>query len=399
MNIPFFLPDISQQDIDAVVEVLKSGWITTGPKVLQFEYDLAHYSGCSAVVCMSSATAALEIALRVFGVGPGDEVVTTPYTYAASANVVLHLGAKPVFVDVADDSFNIDSAGLAAAINKKTKAVIPVDIGGLPCNYPAIHEVLESRRALFKPKTPFQEILGRPLILADAAHSLGARMNSNTMSAVYADISAYSFHAVKNLTTAEGGALCLGDFWAGSHQKLAQEARLFALHGQNKDALTKQKAGQWRYDILFPGYKCNMTDIQAALGISQLSRYPRNMEERKKICTVYTERLQKFPRAILPVFEEHGSQSSYHLYMLRIADLDEAGRDAVIEDLAGQGIALNVHFQPLPLLATYKNLGYDIKDYPKAYSQYANEISLPLYPTLTEDQIDRVVQTLSPYLQ
>lgn len=399
MGIPFFLPDISQQDIDAVVEVLRSGWITTGPKVQQFESELAAYTQCHSTVCMSSATAALEIALRIYGVGPGDEVITTPYTYAASANVILHLGAKPVFVDVAKDSFNIDPDGIARAITSKTKAIIPVDIAGFPCDYPVIQDVVKSKKSLFQAGSDFQEILGRPLILADAAHSFGARITPQEMSARYADMTAFSFHAVKNLTTAEGGALCFAqDCWSGCEEELVREARLLVLHGQNKDALSKQKAGQWRYDILCPGFKCNMTDIQAALGISQLARYEANLSARKEILYLYDQRLRLFPRAILPEFTKDGVQSSYHLYALRVAGCGEQERDALITDLAGQGITLNVHFQPLPLLSAYKNLGYCMEDYPHAYAQYENEISLPLYPTLTESQVDIVVQALSGYL-
>ena len=399
MNIPFFQPDITQQDIDAVVAVMKSGWITSGPQLQLFESQLSSYTQCPFVVCMSSATAALEIALHIFGVGPGDEVITTPYTYAASANIILHVGAKPVFVDVEEGSFNIDPAKIAKAITKRTKAIIPVDIGGLPCDYRAIREAVESKKSSFRAKTPEQKFLGRPLILADAAHSLGSKMDPLTMAASCADMAAFSFHAVKNLTTAEGGALCFSRIWADMLTDMVKETRLLVLHGQNKDALSKQKLGQWRYDILCPGFKCNMTDMQAALGISQLSRYEQNMQARKKICDMYNQKLSKLPLAILPCFKKGGVESSYHLYMLRVRGLTEAARDRVMEDLAHQDITLNVHFQPLPLLTAYKDLGYRMKDYPIAYAQYANEMSLPLYPSLRESHIDAVVQALSRYLK
>ncbi len=399
MNIPFFQPDITQQDIDAVVAVLKSGWITSGPQLQLFESQLSSYTQCPAVVCMSSATAALEIALHIFGVGPGDEVITTPYTYAASANVILHVGAKPVFVDVQEGSFNIDPEKIAAAITKRTKAIIPVDIGGLPCDYQAIRQAVESKKSRFRPQTREQKFLGRPLILADAAHSLGARMDRLTMAASCADMAAFSFHAVKNLTTAEGGALCFSRIWGDMLSDIVKETRLLILHGQNKDALAKQKLGQWRYDILCPGFKCNMTDIQAALGISQLSRYEENMQKRKKLCDLYHERLSKFSLSILPCLKKEAVESSYHLYMLRMRGLSEAARDRVMEDLAHQNITLNVHFQPLPLLSVYKDLGYRMRDYPNAYAQYANEISLPLYPSLREKELDAIVQALARYLK
>ncbi|MGL4524543.1 MAG: DegT/DnrJ/EryC1/StrS family aminotransferase [Spirochaetia bacterium] len=399
MTIAFFCPDITEGDVEAVVDVLRSGWITSGPQVAEFEKLLTHYSQTQWACAMFSATAALEIALKIYGVGPGDEVITTPYTYAATANVIVHLGAKPVFVDVLPGAFNIDPAEVGLAITEKTKAIIPVDIGGLPCDYHLILKFLNDRKYLFSAKNKFQEHLGRPLILSDAAHSLGARMADGKMAAQYADVTAFSFHAVKNLTTAEGGALCLSSIWGVLGEDFLREAKLWSLHGQSKDALSKQKGGEWRYDIIHPGYKCNMTDIQAALGLSQLKRYAQNLERRREIFAQFSTQLGPLSRAIIPDWIDSQAVSSYHLFPLRIKGMSEPCRDKLIYDIYAKGISLNVHFQPLPLLTAYKKMGYHMQDYPWAYDQYQNEVSLPLYPQLTQDQIDYIIQNLKPYLE
>ncbi len=397
-NIPFSPPDIHESDIAAVVQVLRSGWITTGKKTKQFEQEIASFSQVERVACMSAATHALGIALRMFGVKSGDEVITTPYTYASSANVIVHLGAIPVFVDIDETTFNIDPEAIAKAITTKTKAIIPVDFAGLPANYPKIKEIIEQHAHLFTPEHPLQQALGRPLILADAAHSIGATIN-NKPAACYADMSVFSFHAVKNVTSAEGGALCLKSLNNISADDLYRQAMLHSLNGQTKDALSKSMGNGWQYDILFPGQKCNMTDIQAALGSSQLSRYPNMIKQRKQTFMYYNMLLKDLPGVILPIGQQNGVESSYHIYPVRFKYMTEDQRNSCINEASKNGISLNVHFQPLPLLTAYKNLGYNMQDYPKAWQAYSAEISLPLHSQLTHMQVERISQFLYSYIK
>lgn len=394
MKIPFSPPRIDERTIEAVAGVLRSGWITTGPRVKRFEEMITEYTGCGATVCLNSASAGLELVLRWFGVGPGDEVIVPAYTYSASANVVVHCGATPVFVDSGPD-FNLDPAAVGRAITPRTKVVMPVDIGGWPCDYAALWEAILSPAALeaFVPATEAQHKLGRILMLADAAHSFGAVYQGRRIGTA-ADISVFSFHAVKNLTTAEGGAVCLnlpdvfkpGDEAAGLRTK--------SLHGQSKDAFSKMNNPGWRYDILEPGYKCNMTDIQAAMGIVELERYEEQLDRRRKIMERYDAAFSGDPRFTTPRWKDGDSRSSFHLYMLRLNNISEALRDAVIASVFAREVAVNVHFVPLPMMTYYRNAGYDIKDYPGAYQCYACEISLPVYYDLSPEMQELVIASL-----
>jgi dTDP-4-amino-4,6-dideoxygalactose transaminase len=448
--VPSSRPDINEDDIARVVETLRSGWITTGPRVREFEAALAAWLDVPYTLCLNSATAGMELILRVLGIGPGDEVITTAYTYAATANIIRHLGARAVLVDTLPDDFAIDPKAVAAAMGPRTKAIIPVDFAGWPCEYAALAAAAEDARAGFAPANPWQEAFGRPIILADAAHSLGSRYGGKRVSR-YCDFAVYSFHAVKNLTTAEGGAIAFrgfpfGQTLAPAHasaaaDEFARQLRLMALHGQTKDALAKEQAGSWEYDIEVCGYKHNMTDMQAALGIGQLARYELNLARRKAIAEMYVEGLRD-ARFIPPLWAQPSGtpakkgepetgtgsglaladrppwlardalhpgsrgegfpprtqnsiarETSYHLYPLRLAGYSLEKRNALIARLADAGIAANVHYKPLPLFTAYKD-EYRMEDFPNAYAHYVHEITLPLWPGMSEEQIDWVIAKL-----
>lgn len=391
-NIPFSPPDITQAEIDEVCAALRSGWITTGPRTKEFEKQIAAYCGTAHAVCLNSATAALELTLRALGIGPGDEVITSAYTYTASASPIVHVGATPVLVDVAKDSFEMDYFALSAAITEKTKAIIPVDIGGMVCDYDRVFTIVEERKSLFHAANAVQAQIGRIAVVADGAHSFGA-VRHGLRTGNIADFTTFSFHAVKNLTTAEGGAVTWRSALGLDGEALYKEYMLMSLHGQSKDALSKMKAGAWEYDIVAPLYKCNMTDIMAALGLVQLKRYPALLEKRYALVREYNRLLSDLP-VLLPRHLTEGMTSSCHLYPLRLKGKDAAARNAVIEKMALQGIATNVHYKPLPLLTAYKNLGFRMEDYPNAYAQFANEITLPLYSTLTCEEVGRVCTAL-----
>ena len=393
-KITFSPPDITEREIAEVVDTLRSGWITTGPKTKKFEDEIAKYCGTKKSVALNSATAAMELALRLFDIGEGDEVITSAYTYTASASVVYHCGAKIILADTKKGEFNIDPKEIEKLITPRTKAIIPVDIAGLPADYTEIFEVVEKKRNIFNAKKgTYQEKLGRILVLADSAHSFGSDYKEKKIGSV-ADITSFSFHAIKNLTTAEGGALTWnlpGNF---DNEEIYKEIMLLALHGQNKDALAKLKAGAWKYDIVMPGYKCNMTDIMASIGLVQLQRYNGEILKKKEELVSYYEKYlgDLTDKIELPIFKNDIKESCKHLYMIRLKNQDEEKRNEVIAKLGENDIATNVHFQPLPLLTAYKKLGFKIEDYPNAYNQYKNEISLPLHDFLTEDDIKYICE-------
>jgi dTDP-4-amino-4,6-dideoxygalactose transaminase len=392
--IPFSPPRVDQKTIDAVTEVLKSGWITTGPKTRELEEKINDYCQSKRTLCLNSWTNAAELVLRWFGVGPGDEVILPAYTYAATANIVIHVGATPVMVDVVDYNINIEA--IRKAITNRTKVIMPVDIAGLPCDYDAIMGLVKEKeiQGLFQPAHVCQHQLGRILVLNDAAHSFGAVYKGRKVGN-QCDVAGFSFHAVKNLTTAEGGAVTLNLPEPFDNTEIWTALNRSALHGQTKDALSKTKAGQWRYDIVEPGYKCNMTDLQAAIGLVELARYDEDtLVRRKEICDYYTAAFKHLPHFTTPVFQDAHRTSCYHLYMLRINNATEAQRDAIIQFAADQGVSTNVHFQPLPLLSYYKGLGYNMSDYPQAWACYENEISLPVYYDLSNEQLDRVIESI-----
>lgn len=389
MNIPFSPPDISEREAKAVAEVLRSGWITTGPKTKEFERRIAEHCHTSKAVCLNSATSCMELILRILGIGPGDEVITSAYTYTASASVICHVGATPVLVDTAPDSFEMDYDALSKAITTRTKVIIPVDIAGIVCDYERILEIAEGKRSLFTPANDIQKAFGRVIVLADAAHAFGASRNGR-MCGEIADFTSFSFHAVKNLTTAEGGALTWRDVDGLDNEYLYKQFMLYSLHGQSKDAFAKTQLGAWEYDILYPAYKCNMTDITAAIGLVQLDRYPELLQRRREIIGKYDSALKGCNLQILDHFTDK-SQSSGHLYFARMLGKSEAERNSVIVKMAERGISTNVHYKPLPMMTAYRNIGFDIKDFPNAYKQYACEITLPLHTRLTDEQIDFVV--------
>lgn len=394
--IPFSPPRIDQLIIDEVIAALKSGWITTGPRTKKFEKELAEFCGVNSVLCLNSATAGLELVLRWFGVKEGDEVIVPAYTYCATANVVMHCGAKPVMVDVNKGDFNISIEKIRAAITDKTKVIIPVDFGGLPCDYDAFNNLLAEGylHKRFKPTSLEQENLGRILVLSDAAHSLGSYYNNKPAGSL-TDITVFSFHAVKNLTTAEGGAIAFNLPAPFDNEKLYQQFCIKSLHGQNKDALAKTQKGNWKYDVVEAGYKCNMTDLQAAIGLIELTRYKNDtLKKRKYICDLYSSLLAQNNWAEIPIFKTEISESSYHLFPLRIKGISEKQRDEIIQEIFNKEVSVNVHFQPLPLLSFYKNLGYRIEDYPTAYDNYSREISLPVYYDLTDTQIETIVNAV-----
>lgn len=391
-NIAFSPPDITDAEISEVIQAMKSGWITTGPRTKLFEQKIADYIGVNKVACLNSATAAMELTLRILGIGPGDEVITTAYTYTASAAVIYHVGAKIVLADVTSDSFEMDYDKLADLITEKTKAIIPVDIAGKMCDYDAIYNVVESKRELFKPNNDLQRLFNRVIVIEDAAHAFGAERKGFNCGQV-ADFTCFSFHAVKNITTAEGGAVTwrndigLDDNW------LYKQFMLYSLHGQSKDALAKTQKGAWEYDIILPAYKCNMTDILAGLGLIQLSRYDGLMKRRREIIEKYDKALQ--PLGVQSI-KHYGPDfaSTGHLYLARIPGIGDAERNQIIVKMAEAGIACNVHYKPLPMFTAYKALGFDIKDYPNAYKQYVNEITLPLHTLLSNDDVEFVCISL-----
>lgn len=391
--IPFSPPRIDQRVIEEVTAALQSGWITTGPRTKLFEKKISAYCGCKTTVAVNSWTAGMEVLLRWWGVGPGDEVIIPVYTYCASANVVLHTGAIPVMVDISGEDFNISVEKINAAITEKTKVIMPVDISGYPCDYDAIYALVEAKRTLFSPSNEKQKKLGRMLVAADAAHSFGATYKGKVSGAI-ADVTCFSFHAVKNLTTAEGGAICFNLPDGFDHEEIYKEFCIKILHGQSKDALAKAQKGAWRYDVLEPGFKCNMTDLQAAIGLIELERYQENLDRRKTIFDAYDDGFKQTSWAITPVHQTSDKKTCYHLYQLRIADTSEEQRDAIIQEIFEQDVSVNVHFQPLPLLTAYKNLGYKMEDYPEAWNKYSTEISLPVYFNLTDEQVQQVINAV-----
>jgi dTDP-4-amino-4,6-dideoxygalactose transaminase len=396
-NIPFSPPDISDVEIEEVIKALKSGWITTGPRTKEFEKRIAEFVGVNKAVCLNSATAAMELTLRILGVGPGDEVITSAYTYTASASIIDHVGAKIVLVDTAPDSFEMDYSKLSDAITEKTKVIIPVDIAGKMCDYDTIYEILESKKGLFKPNNDLQSLFNRVIVMADAAHAFGAKRKGRNCGQV-ADFTCFSFHAVKNLTTAEGGAVIWNSDFGLDDEWIYKQFMLYSLHGQSKDALAKTQKGAWEYDIVYPAYKCNMTDIVASIGLIQLNRYEGNVNRRKEIIEMYDNELLSLG---IQTLKHYGSNyaSSGHLYLARIPGIEERERNEIIIKMANVGVSCNVHYKPLPMFTAYKNLGFDIKDYPNAYRQYVNEISLPLHTLMCDEDVEYVIESLRSILR
>ncbi len=389
-NILFSPPDISQMEIDEVVDTLKSGWITTGPKTKRFENQIAQYCHTSKAVCLNSQTACAELTLRILGIGPGDEVIVPAYTYTASCSVIIHVGATPIIVDSLKDSVMLDYEAVSRAITPKTKAIIPVDIAGIMVDYEKLMSIVLDKKDLFTPNNDIQRAMGRIAICADGAHSFGAKRNGQ-ISGSMADFTSFSFHAVKNLTTAEGGAVVWKDIEGISNDDIYKQYMLLSLHGQSKDALAKTKLGAWEYDIVAPNYKCNMTDIMASLGIAQLNRYPDILKRRKEIIQMYNEGLKDLNVSVLPHFTDV-NESCGHLYLVRILNFDEKERNEFIIKMAELGVATNVHYKPLPMHTGYKNLGFDIKDYPNAYNLYKNEVTLPLHTCLSDEDVLYVIE-------
>ena len=387
--IPFSPPDITDLEIGEVIEALKSGWITTGPRTKQLEKNIAEWVGTEKCVCLNSQTACAEMALHVMGIGPGDEVITSAYTYTASASVIAHVGAKIVLVDVQEDSLEMDYDALEAAINENTKAIIPVDLAGIPCDYDRIFEIVERKKHIFRPNNEIQTALGRVAVMADTAHAFGAKRQGKMIGSV-ADFSSFSFHAVKNLTTAEGGALTWRTIPGISNDDVYKKLQLLSLHGQSKDALAKTKLGAWEYDIIGTYYKCNMTDVAAAIGLKQFERYPDMLKRRREIIERYDAALKPLGVETLPHYTDKW-ESSGHLYLTRIPGISAEERNEIITKMAERGVACNVHYKPLPLHTAYKNLGFDIADYPNAYAHFANEITLPLHTCLTNEDVDYVI--------
>ena len=397
MNIPFSPPDISDIEIEEVISALKSGWITTGPKTKEFEKQITEYCGSDKTVCLSAATTALEMTLRVLGIGKGDEVIVPAYTYTASCSVICHVGATPVMIDSQIDREEMDYSKMADAITEKTKAIIPVDIAGILCDYDKIYEVIESKKDFFTPSNELQKAFNRIIIVDDCAHGFGAIQNGKRAGSI-ADFSCFSFHAVKNLTTAEGGAVTWNAHEGIDSEELYKKYQIYSLHGQTKDALEKTQKGSWEYDILIPAYKCNMTDVQAGIGLGQLKRYDSLLKRRHEIVKKYEEAF-KDTRVIIPRHTGKNHSSSAHLFLARLKDVGLKERNEIIVKMEEQGISTNVHYKPLPLLTAYKNLGFDIKDYPNAYNLFENEISLPIYSTLTDEEVDYICQNLLEILK
>ncbi|MCC6700191.1 MAG: DegT/DnrJ/EryC1/StrS aminotransferase family protein [Fluviicola sp.] len=393
--IPFSPPRIDQRVIDEVTAALTSGWITTGPRTKLFEKQLTAYCGNKCTVAVNSWTAGMEVLLRWWGIGPGDEVIIPAITYCASANVIVHTGATPVMVDLNPEDFNVSVEGIRKAITPRTKAIMPVDIAGFPCDYDAIFALVNEPaiKAMFQPNSDYQQQLGRILIAADAAHSFGATYNGKRSGSI-ADVSCFSFHAVKNLTTAEGGTMSINLPDGFDHEEIYKELCIKILHGQSKDALAKAQKGNWRYDVVEPGYKCNMTDIQAAIGLVELDRFQENLDRRKAICLAYNAGFENDSWALLPKMKDEKRETCYHLYQLRIAGATEPQRDAIMQEIFDQDVSVNVHFQPLPILTAYKNRGYKMEDYQEAWNKYSNEITLPVYFDLTDDQVQTVINAV-----
>lgn len=390
MKIAFSPPDISEAEIQEVAEALRSGWITTGPRTKELERQIAEYVGVKKCACLNSQTACAEMALRVMGIGPGDEVITSAYTYTASASVIDHVGAKIVLVDTQKDSYEMDYEQVAAAITERTKAIIPVDLGGVPCDYDRLFQIVEEKKALFAPSGELQSALGRVAIMADAAHSFGAQWHGQKTGSI-ADFSSFSFHAVKNFTTAEGGALTWRTIKGIDDETIYRQIQLLSLHGQSKDALAKTQLGAWEYDIVGPWYKCNMTDIMAAMGLAQMKRYEGMLARRKEIIGQYDAALKPLGIEVLAHYAEQYA-SSGHLYLTRVPGITGEQRNAIITKMAERGVACNVHYKPLPMHTAYKNMGFDIQNYPNAYAHFINEISLPLHTCLTQEQIAYVIE-------
>ena len=391
MDVLFSPPDITESEIAEVVDTLRSGWITTGPKTKLFEKNIAEFCHTSKAVCLNSATACSEMALRALGIGPGDEVITSAYTYTASASVVCHVGAKLVLVDTGKNSYEMDYDKLEAAITEKTKAVIPVDLAGIVCDYKRIFEILERKKHLFQPANKIQRQIGRVAVVADGAHAFGAAREGKHCGEI-ADFTSFSFHAVKNLTTAEGGALVWRDIDGIDNEELYKQFMLFSLHGQSKDALAKTQLGAWEYDIVAPYFKCNMTDIMASIGLAQLERYPAILARRKEMIKMYDK---SFEGENIEHLHHYGKDfsSSGHLYITRLPGKTRKECNEIITRMAEKGIATNVHYKPLPMLTAYKNLGFDIADYPNAYEMFSNEITLPLHTKLTDEEVEYVIKS------
>lgn len=397
MKIPFSPPDITELEIEQVVEALKSGWITTGPKTKALEQKIADFCGTDKAVCLNSQTACAEMALRVLGIGPGDEVIVPAYTYTATASVVCHVGAKLVMVDIQPDSLEMDYDQLETAITENTKVIIPVDLAGIPCNYDRIFSIVEKKRGLFTPSNDIQRAMGRISVNTDAAHAFGASWHGKRVGSI-ADFTAFSFHAVKNLTTAEGGALTWRDIPGIDNEAIYKQIQLLSLHGQSKDALAKTQLGAWEYDIVGPWYKCNMTDVAAAMGLAQMQRYDALLSRRKDIIQRYDAAFKPLGVQVLKHYTED-YQSSGHLYITRIPGITSDQRNEIIIRMAEQGIACNVHYKPLPMMTAYKNLGFDIADYPNAYRYFANEITLPLHTKLTNNEVQYVMDAYCAILK
>ncbi len=390
MNIKFSPPDITELEVEEVAAALKSGWITTGPRTKQLEKEVAGFCGVDRAVCLNSQTACAEMALRLLGIGEGDEVITTAYTYTASASVVCHVGAKLVLVDTQKDSLEMDYAALERAITPRTKAIIPVDLAGIPCDYDRIFKIAEDKKLLFTPKTEMQRAIGRVAILADTAHAFGAEWHGERVGSI-ADFSSFSFHAVKNFTTAEGGALTWKHIEGIDDEEIYHTVQLYSLHGQSKDALAKTQLGAWEYDIVGTWYKCNMTDIAAAMGLAQFKRYPGMLKRRREIIDRYDKAFKPLGVKVLPHYTAEHS-SSGHLYITRVPNITGEQRNEIIKIMAERGIACNVHYKPLPMHTAYKNLGFDIKDFPNAYANFENEITLPLHTCLTDEEVEYVIK-------
>ena len=390
MNISFSPPDMSELEIQEVADAIKSGWITTGPKTKELERQIAQYVGVNRCVCLNSQTACGEMALRILGIGAGDEVIVPAYTYSASASIVDHVGAKIVFVDVQEGCLEMDYDKMEAAITEKTKAIIPVDLGGVPCDYDKIFAIVEKKKAQFQPKNKIQKAIGRIAICADTAHAFGATWHGKMCGSI-ADFSSFSFHAVKNFTTAEGGALAWKTIPSIDDEEIYHQLQLLSLHGQSKEALAKTKLGAWEYDIVGPWFKCNMTDIMAGIGLAQMKRYPAMLARRKEIIAKYDAAFKPLGVEVLDHYnDEH--QSSGHLYITRIPGAGLKERQEIIIKMAEAGIATNVHYKPLPMMTAYKNLGFDIKDYPNAYKRFENEITLPLHTCLTDEEVEYIIE-------
>ena len=395
-NIPFSPPDMTEAEASEVRDAILSGWITTGPRTKELERQIAAYVGTERAVCLNSQTACAEMALRVLGIGPGDEVIVPAYTYTASASVVWHVGATIVFVDVQPNSLEMDYRAVEAAITNRTKAIIPVDLAGIPCDYTTLFDIVERQRALFRPANDIQRAIGRIAICADAAHAFGASWHGRMVGSI-ADFSAFSFHAVKNFTTAEGGALTWRTIPGIDNEALYHQVQLLSLHGQSKDALAKTQLGAWEYDIIGPWYKCNMTDIMAALGLVQMKRYPALLNRRREIIHRYDAAFKPLGIEVLEHYTDD-YVSSGHLYLTRVPDASLEERQAIIVQMAERGIATNVHYKPLPMMTAYKQLGFDIANFPNAYAHFANEITLPLHTRLTDEELDYIIEQYTDIL-